>query len=104
MKRNFASETYTLQAPKISAFVYPSAENYGQLHVLDIGIPARAFQEVVVKRELITAREVSDTLAVRESNSHKGKAGRALVVAGANVLTDNACLRAGAGVIVGSYT
>ncbi|RKL65104.1 bifunctional ADP-dependent NAD(P)H-hydrate dehydratase/NAD(P)H-hydrate epimerase [Salipaludibacillus neizhouensis] len=100
-----ASETYTLQAPKLSAFTFPSAENYGQLHVLDIGIPSRSFQKAGIKRELITAHTVKDTLPVREMNSHKGKAGKALVIAGsesmpgAAVLTANACLRAGAGLL-----
>ncbi|WP_416148584.1 NAD(P)H-hydrate dehydratase [Salipaludibacillus sp. HK11] len=98
-----ANETFTFQAPKLSAFVYPSALHFGEVHTLEIGIPKIAFTEVAPQRQLITEKRVRTTLAKRPADAHKGKAGRALIIGGtqemtgAPVLTTDACLRAGAG-------
>ncbi|PYZ92113.1 bifunctional ADP-dependent NAD(P)H-hydrate dehydratase/NAD(P)H-hydrate epimerase [Salipaludibacillus keqinensis] len=100
-----ADETYTLQAPKLSAFLYPGAGNYGELHILDIAIPKRSFEEVSPHRHLITEKKVQATLPQRLGHIHKGQAGRALVIGGADTmpgaptLTTGACLRAGAGLV-----
>lgn len=100
-----ANETYTLQAPKVSRFVYPAAVNYGDVHTIDIGIPKLAFSDVAPNRRLITEEEVRSTLIERSADTHKGKAGRALIIGGAltmtgaPVLTTGACLRAGAGLV-----
>lgn len=100
-----ADETYTIQAPKVSRFVYPAAANYGEVHIIDIGIPRLAFREVSSSRQLITEGKVRSTLIKRATDAHKGKAGRALVIGGAltmtgaPVLTTGACLRSGAGLV-----
>lgn len=98
-----ACETFTFQAPKLSAFLYPAALNYGELHVLDIGIPKRAFTELQIKRKLIVEEQVKRTLVKRMPDAHKGSVGKALIIGGslqmtgAPVLTTEACLRSGAG-------
>lgn len=98
-----ADETYTFQAAKLSAFLYPTAENYGKMHVLDIGIPKIAFTELKIKRKLILEEQVKRTLVKRMPDAHKGSVGKALVIGGslqmigAPVLTTEACLRSGAG-------
>lgn len=40
-----ADATITLQQPKITAFTYPSKESYGELIVVDIGIPPLAIEK-----------------------------------------------------------
>lgn len=100
-----ADYTITLQAPKLTSYLYPEADFFGELHIVDIGIPEKAFKEVAPSRKLITEEQVKCTLAGRETSAHKGKAGRALVIGGslsmtgAPVLTGEACLRAGAGLV-----
>ncbi|WP_280771305.1 NAD(P)H-hydrate dehydratase [Salipaludibacillus daqingensis] len=101
----YADETYTLQAPKVSRFLYPAASHYGVVHTLDIGIPTKVFREIAPNRRVITEERVRSTLASRPANMHKGKAGRALIIAGsetmtgAPVLATGACLRSGAGLV-----
>ncbi|SDZ13114.1 NAD(P)H-hydrate epimerase [Evansella caseinilytica] len=100
-----ADETYSFQAPKLSAFRYPEAGYYGKLRVLDIGIPAKAFRDLSIVRKVIAEDGVRDTLPNRAPNAHKGSVGKALIIGGsrtmtgAPVLSTNACLRAGAGLI-----
>ncbi|MEH7467411.1 NAD(P)H-hydrate epimerase, partial [Priestia megaterium] len=40
-----ADATITLQQPKVTAFTYPSKESYGELIVVDIGIPPLAIEK-----------------------------------------------------------
>jgi len=101
----FAHETFTLQAPKVSRFIYPGATNYGDVHTVDIGIPKLAFSEIAPGKRVITDQKVRGTLVKRAADTHKGKVGRALVIGGsqtmtgAPALTTGACLRAGAGLV-----
>ncbi|MBB5174217.1 NAD(P)H-hydrate dehydratase [Texcoconibacillus texcoconensis] len=98
-----ADKTFTLQAPKLTAFHFPYASFYGEQITLDIGIPAAAFQKMNIHRELWDETRVRNSLPKRSDHAHKGDFGRALIIGGsrtmpgAPILTTRACLRAGAG-------
>ncbi|MBU9723796.1 MULTISPECIES: NAD(P)H-hydrate dehydratase [Bacillaceae] len=100
-----ADQTYTFQAAKISNFLYPAAFCFGEVHILDIGIPRIALENTFETRKLITDEKVKNSLAVRKQNAHKGVSGKALIIGGsipmtgAIVLTTGACLRTGAGLV-----
>jgi NAD(P)H-hydrate epimerase len=100
-----ADETYSFQAAKMAAYIYPEAASFGRMHVVDIGLPEKAFSYVNVKREIIDAEKVASTLPVRRRNAHKGNSGKALIIGGAREMTGaaalsgEACLRSGAGLV-----
>ncbi|MBU9710429.1 NAD(P)H-hydrate dehydratase [Bacillus tamaricis] len=98
-----ADETYTFQAPKITNFIFPFAPYFGDVKVLDIGIPKKALEKHAGTRKLIIETIVQKTLPNRKPNAHKGSNGKALIIGGsqfmpgAPILTTNACLRSGTG-------
>lgn len=99
-----ADVTITIQYPKLSAYLFPTANYYGELVVVDIGIPPRAL-ETASFRQLWTKVDVKQTLPVRKRSSHKGTYGKALVIGGSRpmpgaiTLTAKAALRSGAGLL-----
>ncbi len=99
-----ADRTYTLQCPKLGAFLYPDADYYGELEVINIGLPQHAFREAL-HRKLWHNSDVQRTLTDRTSSSHKGSHGKGLVIggsrgmAGAPVMTTKAAYRSGAGLL-----
>jgi hydroxyethylthiazole kinase-like uncharacterized protein yjeF len=101
-----AERTVTFAWPKIGLFLYPGAENVGELVVVDIGIPHDLLDEVV-ESDMYTVDEddVAALFPQRSPLAHKGECGRVLVVAGSTGLTGAAALcsrsamRAGAGVV-----
>ncbi|WP_270182834.1 NAD(P)H-hydrate dehydratase [Alkalihalobacillus sp. CinArs1] len=99
-----ADRTYTLEAPKTGAFLHPDADYYGELEVLHIGLPRKAFEKAQSKK-IWTDRDVASTLSDRAASSHKGSHGKGLVIggssgmAGAPIMTAKAAYRSGAGLI-----
>ncbi|WP_347552662.1 NAD(P)H-hydrate dehydratase [Pseudalkalibacillus hwajinpoensis] len=99
-----ADRTYTLQCPKLSAYLYPDADYYGELEVIDIGLPRVAFSKAL-QRKLWTELSVAHTLTDRTASSHKGSHGKGLVIGGskgmvgAPIMTAKAAYRSGAGLI-----
>lgn len=102
IKANF---TITFQCPKVSSYLYPFREYYGDLSVVDIGIPKLAIEENSHGRYLWTEDHIRETLPVRKPSSHKGSHGKGLIIAGsqtmtgAPILTAKACHRLGAGLV-----
>lgn len=47
-----ADRTYTLQCPKLGAFLYPDADYYGELEVIDIGLPQKRFFKSFTQKTL----------------------------------------------------
>jgi len=96
-----ANVTITLQAPKLSAFIFPFAEYYGELMVADIGVPPIVFEKCAPNRAVSNV----PVLPARKLNSHKGIYGKGLVIGGSSrltgavVMTAKAALRSGAGLI-----
>ncbi|MFA9556646.1 NAD(P)H-hydrate dehydratase [Evansella sp. AB-rgal1] len=100
-----AHETYTFQSAKMSAFCFPTANYYGKISVLPIGIPNKAFTQVNAARKVISEDTVKNTLAKRMPDAHKGSVGKGLIIGGAKemvgapVLTTEASLRSGVGLV-----
>ncbi|TDQ36727.1 NAD(P)H-hydrate dehydratase [Aureibacillus halotolerans] len=98
-----ATRTITLQAPKTTAFHPRWTSFYGQVEVVDIGLPDKAFEKVEVRRQLWGQEQVRRTYPKRAPDAHKGTAGKACVFAGsftmpgAAVLAGKAAIRGGAG-------
>lgn len=100
-----ADATFTIQHPKLSAFLYPAASFYGELEVVDIGIPPQATDALPNQRILWTQEEFHASLPQRSADVHKGTNGRCLLVGGcstmvgAPLLSARACLRSGIGLL-----
>lgn len=100
-----AQVTATFAFPKLGQILFPGAEHCGKLEVIDIGIPAHIADSVGPRQSLITARDVQGYLPPRPADTHKGRTGHLLVVAGspgktgAAAMTAMSALRAGAGLV-----
>ena len=100
-----ADMTITIQSPKLGAFMYPSASYYGELDVVDIGIPPIAINYCSQQRLLWTENLVKKHLPKRVPSSHKGSNGKGLIIggsrqmSGAVMLSAKASLRSGAGLL-----
>jgi hydroxyethylthiazole kinase-like uncharacterized protein yjeF len=100
-----AQATATFALPKIGNFSYPCAEYTGRLEIIDIGIPDAVVETVRPKQHLLTSERISSLLQPRPADTHKGRTGHLLVVAGsvgktgAAALTAGSAMRAGAGLV-----
>lgn len=100
-----ATHTVTFALPKLGLILEPGAYYTGELHIVDISIPAVLIDKVAPSRYLITADMVAEWLPLRSTIAHKGSFGRVLIVAGSRGMTGAACLageaalKAGAGLV-----
>lgn len=101
-----ANTTVTFTAPKIGQLVSRDAACCGRLQVRDIGSPRELIEELGKgKVRWIEPREFLELPLVRPADSHKGKFGHVLVIAGslgksgAAILASRGALRAGAGLV-----
>lgn len=100
-----ANWTVTFGLPKVGQFLYPAAEKYGTLFLADIGFPESLEQKVESSRRLVTAASLSPSLPRCPPDSHKGRFGHILILAGswglvgASVLAARGALRTGAGLV-----
>jgi NAD(P)H-hydrate epimerase len=100
-----ASETVTFAASKPGLHVYPGKGHAGFLHCVDIGLPASLIEADESPFQLLTNDWVRAHLPRRNPEGHKYTFGHVLVVAGsrrmpgAAVMTAEAVLRAGAGMV-----
>jgi len=90
-----ATQTVTFGLPKLGLVQEPGAGYVGKLYVADISIPSFLLKAEHLKRHLLTREVVSNWLAPRPADFHKGDCGRVLVVAGSPGMTGAACLAAG---------
>jgi len=110
-----ADATVTLGLPKIGLLQYPGRGYAGEIHVADVGFPPAVIDELRFEpsgeapgyvARIPAVGEVAALLPPRPLNLHKGAAGRAYILAGsrgmsgAAALAGQACLRAGAGLVV----
>ena len=77
-----AHVTVTFGAPKRGHLLQPGSELSGDLHVADIGFPPQAFETQELGLWLLCEHDVADYLQRRPSDSHKGRFGHLLVLAG----------------------
>lgn len=100
-----AQKTVTFTAPKVGLVVYPGLEFAGGIEVADIGIPANLVAKTATIK-LSQPSEIASLLPTHPFDTHKKRRGRVLVVAGsvgmtgAAVLTAEAALRSGSGLVV----
>jgi hydroxyethylthiazole kinase-like uncharacterized protein yjeF len=102
----FAHRTVTFTAPKLGQLISPQADTCGALEVVQIGSPAALVEEL--SRSALRWLDLSEFAGlplVRAADSHKGKFGHVLLVAGsagksgAAVLSGLGALRTGAGLV-----
>lgn len=100
-----ATRTFTLQFPKL-AFLLPETGIFaGNWSVLDIGIHPEAISQTETRYFFIEKEDIQPKIKIREKFSHKGTYGHALIfagsrdMAGAAVLSSEAALRSGAGLV-----
>ena len=98
-----ASQTLTLQQPKLS-FLFPESQQFvGQLKVLDIRLSQEGIDKTDAQYTIIEESSIRSLLMQRNAFAHKGQMGSALLIAGsygmagAAILAARACMRAGAG-------
>lgn len=100
-----AAATATFGFAKIGHWVYPGAEYTGRLGIVDIGIPGITVASVAPRQRLIDAESVRRALPQRPADSHKGRSGHLMVVAGspgktgAAAMTATSAARVGAGLV-----
>jgi NAD(P)H-hydrate epimerase len=100
-----AQGTATFALAKIGHYTYPGADYTGKLEIIDIGIPAPVVESVGPKQYLLTAERIRAALPLRSAETHKGRTGHLLVVAGstgktgAAAMTAVSAMRAGAGLV-----
>jgi hydroxyethylthiazole kinase-like uncharacterized protein yjeF len=99
-----ATATITFGTPKLGHVVYPAGRYTGKVYLADLGLPSRLIQELCQEAELLDSG-IYSKLPARDPQTHKGKAGKVLLVAGsigysgaAGLLAQGA-LRAGAGLV-----
>lgn len=100
-----ATNTLSLQFPKIS-FFFPENENYvGNWEVLPIGLHPEGIYKTKSDYYFLSKDEVQSFIQSRSRFDHKGIMGHALLIAGsygkmgAAILASRGCLRAGVGLL-----
>lgn len=83
-----ADYTFALHGLKPSAFLQPSAEYYGIVKAVDIGLPHQS------KWRIWTEKDVLNTFPGRPRSAHKGTFGTGLLVAGSDEMPGSACISA----------
>jgi ADP-dependent NAD(P)H-hydrate dehydratase / NAD(P)H-hydrate epimerase len=100
-----AQVTATFGYAKVGHVVHPGAEYTGRLEVVDIGVPPHIADRIGPKHFLLTPEDVRSYLPLRPADTHKGRSGHLLVVAGspgktgAAAMTAFSALRVGAGLV-----
>ncbi len=101
-----AQHTVTFGALKPGLLLSPGAEHAGRVEVADIGFPDQAFAAVPGHIFRLRKDTAAALLPERKRTDYKNKVGHVYVVAGsrgmdgAAKLTAEACLRAGAGLVI----
>ena len=102
----YASATPTMAGLKRGLVFSPGREMTGEVSIVDIGSPAKIVEESAPYFWRIEPDDVIYRLPVRAQDTHKGECGRVFILAGsigmtgAAVMTAEACVRSGAGLVV----
>ncbi|MDX2447588.1 MAG: NAD(P)H-hydrate dehydratase [Desulfobacterales bacterium] len=100
-----AQATATFAFPKIGHVVYPGAGHTGKLEIIDIGIPGLVADNIFPRQFVLEDDVLREVLQRRDPNTHKGRTGHLLVIAGspgksgAAAMTAMSAMRAGAGLV-----
>ncbi|PKM51840.1 MAG: bifunctional ADP-dependent NAD(P)H-hydrate dehydratase/NAD(P)H-hydrate epimerase [Firmicutes bacterium HGW-Firmicutes-7] len=99
-----AYKTITFCLPKVGLFLYPGATYTGDVVVVDIGIPDKAWRNKHFKHEIIED-SFKQLLPTRRVISHKGTYGKVLIIAGSHnmigaaILSARSAYRTGCGIV-----
>ena len=100
-----AHTTITFGHPKLGLLTPLGLEHAGTVRTVDIGVPDTGLAQVGYSAEIVEAADVRSAIAARAVSTHKGSAGRVVVIAGspgkigAALLAAHGALRAGAGLV-----
>ncbi len=100
-----AHTTITFAHPKLGLLTPTGLLHAGTLHTVDIGVPDTGLAQVGYSAEIVEASDVLGALTTRSVSTHKGSAGKVIVIAGspgkigAALLSARGALRAGAGLV-----
>lgn len=100
-----SSRIYTFQFPKMAFFMPQNADYAPEFKIVDIGLSAKGIDEASAKATYITKDIVCPIWKPRGKFSYKNNFGHGLVIGGslgmigAPLITADACLRAGAGLV-----
>jgi len=100
-----ATQTVTMAMPKRGLFLGQGITHSGDIVVADIGIPTTYADEAMITTQMITGSHITAQLPPRPQDAHKGTFGHVGIIAGsvgktgAAVLTSQAALRTGAGLV-----
>ena len=100
-----AGTTITFAHAKLGLLTPSGSQHAGKLHTADIGVPDTGLAMGGYSAEIVEASDVLSALVARSITTHKGSAGRVLVIAGspgkigAALLAAQGALRAGAGLV-----
>lgn len=100
-----ADATATFAFAKIGHILFPGNHYSGDLKIIDIGIPEFVAKEKEIRLSVIRKQEIAQLFPPRSFDSHKGRYGHLLVVAGspgktgAAALCANAAMRCGTGLV-----
>ena len=95
-----ADLTVTFAAAKYGQLTFPGAGHVGELIVAGIGTPPNLPEMAETTPLLVSGSDAAAMLPARQSNSHKGTYGRALLIAGSVNYTGAASLAAGSELLV----
>jgi len=100
-----ATSTVAFGFPKLGQILTSGARYTGPLIIADIGLPKEVAETVAPKIHLLTDLYIKENISPRRADSHKGKSGHLVVLAGstgkagASVLVAKAALRIGSGLV-----
>lgn len=100
-----AQLTLSLQLPKLAFLFTENSEFVGEWKLLDINLSREAIEETESNYALLEAEEIHALIKPRNTFSHKGNFGHALLIAGsygmagASILAARACMRSGVGLL-----
>ena len=98
-----ADYTFTFQFLKLAFLLADNAAYLGKVKVLDVGLHPDGIREIDTQYSIVDEDTIGKKLRPRSPFAHKGHFGHALLVAGsygmagAAILSANACLKSGAG-------
>lgn len=100
-----ANVVFTMQFPKLSLLLPQDKPFSKQLKVIDIGLSETVTSNINTPYYYVEEKDIKDLIHPRDTFSHKGTYGHALLIAGsygkigAALLATKACLRAGVGLL-----
>ncbi len=97
-----ASVTVSFGFAKVGQALFPGVEATGRLEVVDIGIPPHLLEQVPPRHHLLTTPMAAAGLPRRPADTHKGRTGHLMVVAGSPGKTGAAALAAISALRVGA--